>query len=352
MYLFSDFIKNFKSKNGEYFFLQILRGVAATWVCFYHFTAFPAERNNLFYSIAGQGRLGVFIFFIISGYVIAFSAEKNINAPRKFAQNRFLRIYPPYVAAFTLILFLNLVSIGFTKKTLFELTNMTGVDYAGNILLISNLFPTPVYLNGIFWTLCFEMQFYILVYLSISLFRTRYKTIFIVIAVLHLLILSVDINTFYLNYSVYFFIGFTIYRLHYHDKKIISLALLFYFVIFSFIAFFKSGNPEFITGAITALAILLVRPIDKVFEQKAFAILTIIGGISYSLYLIHDTIGTRFIHILSQRTQLNSNNLILFSFIGYAIVLVCAFLFSILFEQLATDYLKRKTDFRKNDVVA
>jgi peptidoglycan/LPS O-acetylase OafA/YrhL len=55
------------------------------------------------------GFLGVPVFFIISGFVIAFSAEGR--TPREFAIARFTRIYPTFLLCMTLT-FLALLAFG------------------------------------------------------------------------------------------------------------------------------------------------------------------------------------------------------------------------------------------------
>ena len=94
--------------------LDALRGIAALAVVLYHYTF----RYNALYghnfsleplSVLKYGHLGVQLFFIISGFVIYLSIE-NTQSIKKFASNRFARLYPAYwcavfVTFFTVMIF-------------------------------------------------------------------------------------------------------------------------------------------------------------------------------------------------------------------------------------------------------
>ena len=78
------------------------RFLAAISVALFHYT-FNGISNGKIASITlipnlveftKYGYLGVHLFFMISGYVIFFSARKG--APSKFAVNRAVRLYPAY----------------------------------------------------------------------------------------------------------------------------------------------------------------------------------------------------------------------------------------------------------------
>ena len=57
--------------------------------------------------ISQYGYLGVSLFFMISGFVIAYSAEGR--APLEFAAARFARLYPAHMAAVTLTFIVTLL---------------------------------------------------------------------------------------------------------------------------------------------------------------------------------------------------------------------------------------------------
>jgi peptidoglycan/LPS O-acetylase OafA/YrhL len=99
------------------------------------------------------GFIGVEIFFVISGFVIAASAAQS--DARRFLAGRLLRLYP------TSILF---ATIG----VLIALSLGTYDDTAARFLRSLLLWPTGPWIDGAFWTLGVEMLFYAAVALLLA----------------------------------------------------------------------------------------------------------------------------------------------------------------------------------------
>lgn len=99
--------------------------------------------------LAASGWVGVQIFFVISGFVIAFSAcGKNA---RRFVRGRAERLYPAAWICATVTLLLS-VETGHDDAG-------TGADYFRSMLLL----PVGPWVSGVYWTLAVEMSFYGLV---------------------------------------------------------------------------------------------------------------------------------------------------------------------------------------------
>lgn len=100
------------------------------------------------------GSCGVTFFFILSGFVLNWSARDGDTA-RRFWQRRFARIYPSHLVMLAVAVALFLAS----GKA------VTMLELAANVLLIQPWFQDPgIYygLNTVSWSLACEMFFYLL----------------------------------------------------------------------------------------------------------------------------------------------------------------------------------------------
>ena len=120
------------------------------------------------------GYVGVFLFFVISGFCIHLSrarAEAEGKTPTTFGafwKRRIRRLYPPYLIALTLYLLI----AGFTTK--FEATIFYVWDVVLHLLMLHNLDAHTAYsINGVFWTLAIEEQLYLAYFLLLFL-RNRW----------------------------------------------------------------------------------------------------------------------------------------------------------------------------------
>ncbi len=103
----------------------------------------------------GFGWMGVPLFFVISGFCIHASAlKRNELRVGNFLWRRFWRIYPPYLAALFLAIWLNHTTISSPDGR---------AQLWSHLLLIHNWRPEWIFaLNGVFWSLAVEAQLYLL----------------------------------------------------------------------------------------------------------------------------------------------------------------------------------------------
>src|SRR6266567_3003914 len=79
--------------------LDVLRGVAALAVVFDHASYYVLQHvRGIIYQWFDPGNYGVFVFFIISGYIVPASLERK-GSVRTFWVSRLFRLYPLYVLA-------------------------------------------------------------------------------------------------------------------------------------------------------------------------------------------------------------------------------------------------------------
>lgn len=104
--------------------------------------------------IAKYGYLGVDLFFLISGYVIAASARGK--TPRRFAVGRAVRLYPAFWVALCAS---TLVLLAFRP---FDV-EITPTIFAANLTMVPSPLGAPP-IDGVYWTLLYELLFYAMVF--------------------------------------------------------------------------------------------------------------------------------------------------------------------------------------------
>ena len=121
----------------------------------------PLE-NDWFFSFTQHGNIGVQIFFVLSGFLLASPfAEHYLNGGKKISMQtyflrRVTRLEPPYVICLILFLFLKMLG---NRGTLADLMP----NFWASLLYVHNIvFLRPSDINFVAWSLEVEVQFYIL----------------------------------------------------------------------------------------------------------------------------------------------------------------------------------------------
>ena len=160
--------------------VDALRGIAALGVVLYHaidHTDKVLPPNPLRYPmkliqfLSSFGYIGVFLFFVISGFCIhlQWCRSRSMNEEQsvafsKFWKRRIRRLYPPYLIALVLFLGLTALTVGISVSRFFI------YDVAMHLLMLHNLDPRTCYsINGVFWTLAIEEQLYLAYFLLLFL---------------------------------------------------------------------------------------------------------------------------------------------------------------------------------------
>jgi len=140
--------------------LDALRGWAALTVVCFHLSplVLGSEWHLRIFRHIDFGKYGVLLFFLVSGYVVPMSLERH-GSLRRFWVGRLLRIYPAYLATIALVGVLALAGLGTLPFSL-RADPLTGV------LAHATMLSDPLGLRGVvrvFWTLAYEMIFYLVV---------------------------------------------------------------------------------------------------------------------------------------------------------------------------------------------
>ena len=133
--------------KGQLASLTGLRGVAALWVLAYHtmleLRQLDPELARLAGVLGAAGYLGVDLFFVLSGFVIAYNyagtAEWTPRAYGEFLWKRLARIYPVHLAGlalFGVIILLAPADAGFASPTVAGLVRSITLTHAWSIPVI------------------------------------------------------------------------------------------------------------------------------------------------------------------------------------------------------------------------
>ena len=262
--------------------VDALRALAALWVCLFHFTAATG--------IGTYGYLGVTIFFVISGFIVPYSMMRGgytIAAWPTFMLKRLARLEPPYLASIGLILALGAFDMlrGFPQE-------WTAAQIAGH-LGYANAFLGLPWLNGPYWSLAVEFQFYILMGLALPLLMlagtpARRLAGLALVSCLPLLLPGRS-NATILPFLPVFAAGTLTFLLATNriGRKSYGAAL----AVLAGILIKTHDTGVALATVGTAVVIATVR-IPRV------AVIAWLGAISYSLYLLHVPIGYRLMHMI------------------------------------------------------
>lgn len=149
------------SLNRDYDFIDGLRGLAIVMVLACHHIYVNPQSGPLTRLIGaffGAGAGGVVIFFALSGFLIAwpfwkqkFAASEAV-VPRRYAQRRFWKIYPPLVLSLIILTPIDIYMHRDWSSISIAATWFTGLPF---------LVPIAGRINPVMWTLVIEVQFYI-----------------------------------------------------------------------------------------------------------------------------------------------------------------------------------------------
>ncbi len=149
--------------------LDLLRAAAACLVLCFHLGFWiwreqvphrPVPRAYApFAPLFAKGWVGVEIFFVLSGFVIAYSTEGA--TARRFLQHRINRLVPAALVCATLT--------GMVLLTAYPM-RAVGLLWAKSLIFC----PVGPWIDGSYWTLPIEIAFYVLVFLSLLVRKGRY----------------------------------------------------------------------------------------------------------------------------------------------------------------------------------
>lgn len=287
--------------------LETLRGLAALIVAFYHF---PSE--SIFF--ISKGFMAVYLFFSLSGFVIALNYFNKIYDYKSlflFQKKRFFRLYPIHIFVLFLVLFIQclkyvLIQLGVSAGSeAFGGHSSTGSwytlkDFVLNIFLLQAVIEYGYFMswNGAAWTISAEFYTY-LVFGVLVLISFRKYYIFIIISIFYIIFyneifrfinsfLSINLHYAFKDCILFFLSGSLMFFIY--EKIKFRLNDLLFLIIVIFCVYFKNFIPNHILFSILILLVSLLKKdsIVNIILNNKF--LVYLGTISYSFYMIHQIV--------------------------------------------------------------
>lgn len=307
----------FKSKAENFISIQILRGIAAWLVVFHHYNQVffswdmtqSVLGSKLGFIFKDYGKLGVDVFFVISGFIIFLSIEKNRDV-RRFILNRASRLIPNYWFFTFTMLFLSLiipdsVLSGWTTESLVK-----------SLFFIPNenprlLGPYPYLTVG--WTLNFEVLFYLLSALFLFILNKNWFIALILVLLFSSKFWNIDLASFFFNskyireFAWGMIIGWTFKNGLLPDNNKIGIL----FLIISMALFSYGGAQHLKIPAVTILVLSFLSFKPYIFNNLLGRVLKHLGDVSYSTYLAHAAISIPICIFIFGRTSSYNNEIYL-----------------------------------------
>ena len=145
-------------------YLNLVRFIAACLVIIYHSNTRNVVSEVL--PLSNYGHAAVIVFFVLSGYVIAFVTYTKENTPREYWASRLSRIYS--LAIPSLLLALLLDNIGETLSPEFYQDKTTHdfwyIRIISSLLFLNEIWGISImaFSNVPYWSICYEMWYYVL----------------------------------------------------------------------------------------------------------------------------------------------------------------------------------------------
>lgn len=291
--------------------LDAFRGLAALVIVMYHSVFFSDRVAN---PIVQNGGVFVDFFFILSGFVMAYSYQDKIRKSisfREFFLYRFGRLYPLHF--FVLLLWIPYIGVktyayqhGLGATDPLELNNLSTLSLHLFLMQGLGFMDTSLSWNYPSWSISTEFYTYMVFFLITSILSFRKTLFFVVLICLTFILLYFTYAPEIESYSAIsfirclggFFAGVLVYNIykitqHLDIRHVLGATLLEFFLLSSTLYLVAHINDHYIYEFLTILSFMSVIYffalqnagfVSQILELRPFQT---IGKLSYSIYMVH-----------------------------------------------------------------
>lgn len=333
--------------HGRLDHIDGLRTIAILWVALYHYTYFwtPAGKgDNLLpygdllakFPFADVGYLGVYLFFIVSGFVIAMSLTRSASIGQ-FVMNRGIRLWPTMIICGT-ITFVLTTAFGpdeLRRSPVEYLISLTFIPppHVGKVIGMGGL----EWLDGAYWSLWAEVRFYVIAALLYFLIGRSFLRVWAAFALtsagLHVMgvayggVWDALARLLFTEYQPFFTAGIALATIRFGQDTWSRWVLTFAIAqTVAYPAMTPAGLTDHAAAGLIlvyvfALPVMLSRGPIPVLSSR---LVTTIGVASYAYYLLHQNAGMAALNLLADQPPLvtiSAMILIQLGILAFAVVL-------------------------------
>ena len=297
--------------------------------------------DNYFEFLLSRGTVGVFLFFSISGFILGLPFAKNIinqkptKSYRSYIIKRFRRIEPPYIFWMSIFFIVILLTGQYDFST-------AGIHYLVSVFYLHNLvFESYSTINPVAWSLEVELQFYLMAPLLAktiySIKTSLSRILMLALTIIMYPVLESLIGLHQMPYKAtllgsldFFLIGFLVLEIYLNHRKWLDKKSTSWDIIsmLSLFTMFNTYSTSIWLGLVLncSIFLLFLGGFKGNYTSRilSFKWISIIGGMCYTIYLIHlplmELIGSQLILGTAQAN-------FLMVFLGYSLITLPILLF-------------------------
>lgn len=247
------------------------------------------ENNSIDYSqfnwFGNLGSFGVELFFCITGYLFA-GKIKTGSIGGDFFVKRIKRLAPAYIITSIIVFILFMIFYGRELSSIKDFASVIlqvfGLGFWGSGIEIFG--KKVASLNVITWTLPYEWKFYAIVPFLAAILKNQGWVV--CVGVFGALALTIDIINGGILW-IYFVVGFSASYIRIKEHKKITIITLFFVMMVAFATAIISNGFQYGPSRIVFVSIFFIAGIYSNTSILSIKPLSLIGTISYSIYLLH-----------------------------------------------------------------